>query len=177
MPQNDPVYLGDFSSLAPFVNLVPHCKLELWEQVKLKVSCNFSMVEAEGIWQTFSSIWPYACATSRSHRVQCSTGLQMNALRGFVGGSFPAFGPEVISTQMRRRSSYSSWQLLWATTADGMALPWTRAESHTGSVAVAEGWQPPATRQQQAGRDSLAAAAASDTTVGWRTRWKVGTGR
>lgn len=45
-----------------FVNLVPHCKLELWEHLKLKVSCNFSVIETEGIWQMFSSIRPQACA-------------------------------------------------------------------------------------------------------------------
>lgn len=49
MPWVNSVYLGDSFSLALCVNLVPHCKLELWEQVKLKVSCNFDTVEAEGI--------------------------------------------------------------------------------------------------------------------------------
>lgn len=51
---------------------------------------------------------------SRTHRVQCSTGMQVSALRGFVGGSsFPNFGPEVVSPQMSFCSSYSSLQLLW----------------------------------------------------------------
>lgn len=34
----------------------------MWEHVKLKVFCNFSVVEAEGIWQMVSQIWPYACS-------------------------------------------------------------------------------------------------------------------
>ena len=70
--------------------------------------------------------------------MQRGTGLQVSALRGFVGSSsFPTFGPEVVSPQVRYCNNYSPCQLPYAAAAYGMTLLWTQVGAHTGSAMVA----------------------------------------